>query len=128
MLRRVRWVCGGCEQQAANILRTWTDAGVTIHGDGSFAAYDGVVPATDEDRVPGSFVRHVELLPQSARCPQLRHRDIGLTRREQRRIFLAFGLIPDNGLLQVEVANNTFHTVRAGVSFFVISSTAASSR
>ncbi len=25
------------------------DAGVTIHGDGAFAAYDGVVPATDDD-------------------------------------------------------------------------------
>ena len=31
------------------VVAALQEAGVTIHGDGAFAAYDGVVPATDED-------------------------------------------------------------------------------
>jgi glutamate-5-semialdehyde dehydrogenase len=31
------------------VVTALQDAGVTIHGDGAFAAYDGVVPATDDD-------------------------------------------------------------------------------
>ncbi|WP_459973622.1 glutamate-5-semialdehyde dehydrogenase [Nocardioides pyridinolyticus] len=31
------------------VVAALQEAGVTIHGDGSFQAYDGVVPATDED-------------------------------------------------------------------------------
>jgi glutamate-5-semialdehyde dehydrogenase len=31
------------------VVRALQEAGVTIHGDDSFAAFDGVVPATDED-------------------------------------------------------------------------------
>jgi glutamate-5-semialdehyde dehydrogenase len=31
------------------VVTALQDAGVTIHGDGAFTAYDGVVPATDED-------------------------------------------------------------------------------
>ena len=31
------------------VVRALQDAGVTIHGDPAFAAYDGVVPATEED-------------------------------------------------------------------------------
>jgi len=32
-----------------SVVRALHEAGVTIHGDASFAAYDGVVPATEED-------------------------------------------------------------------------------
>jgi glutamate-5-semialdehyde dehydrogenase len=31
------------------VVTSLQEAGVTVHGDASFAAYDGVVPATDED-------------------------------------------------------------------------------
>ena len=31
------------------VVTALQDAGVTIHGDGAFLAFDGVVPATDED-------------------------------------------------------------------------------
>ena len=31
------------------VVKALQDAGVTIHGDGAFAAYDGVVAATDDD-------------------------------------------------------------------------------
>ncbi|MEP6817529.1 MAG: glutamate-5-semialdehyde dehydrogenase, partial [Marmoricola sp.] len=40
---------GVAEEFLPNVVAALQDAGVTIHGDKAFQAYDGVIPATDED-------------------------------------------------------------------------------